>query len=310
MLLLNPDARVEPDAIRLLVDAARRHPEAVGFSPKILLADPGVAIDSVGLSLLPNGIGVQRGLGQADAGQYDSEEAVPGLCFAASLVRGRAFQADSVGPLDHRYFMYYEDVDWSLRAQVLGESFWTVPGAVVYHFHSASTRHLGGGFKTRLIQRNLMWTAVKDLEPGVALRVLLRRTARNLERLLVRQQPAAARAIWEAWAGMPGMLRSRRQLQRRRRRRDRDFVVKYPEHTFFDAETYRPEISVAALVAVLSRLHLVDENPFVESALEAAERAQAAGQVPALVAAAVRASRLPLTPGLEWLLSSLEALSP
>ncbi len=307
VLLLNPDARLEPDAVPLLVAAAKQRPDAAGFAPKVLLADPGVVIDSVGMALHPGSEGSQRGLGQVDAGQYDLEEEVSGLCFAAAMIRRPAWAR--VGPLDTRYFMFYEDVDWSLRAQVTGESFWTVPRARVFHFHSASTRHLGSGFKTRLIQRNLIWTAVKNLESRGAVRVLLRRSAANLKRARrPRHLSASLRALFEAWMGLPGMIGSRREIQRRRRRRDGEFLGGRGEATFFDAQRYRPEISVAALVAVLSRLYAVAPEGALERTLLRVQSADATGlgRDRARVAAMVRAGGMQLGPGLEWLLEQME----
>ncbi|MHB8331451.1 MAG: glycosyltransferase family 2 protein [Candidatus Dormibacteria bacterium] len=311
VLLLNPDARLERDAVRCLVEAAGTSPEAAGFAPKILLANPGVVIDSVGMAIHPGGEGSQRGLGQADAGQYDLQEEVAGLCFAAALIRRQAWVR--VGPLDIRYFMFYEDVDWSLRAQVLGETFWTVPGARVFHFHSASTRHLGGGFKARLIQRNLIWTAVKNLERRAAVRVLLRRTAANVRRIgRLRHASASARALLEAWLGLPGMLSSRRQIQSRRRRRDGAFLGGRGEATFFDAESYLPQASVAALVAVLSRLYAVAPEPALERTLLRISSAEATGlgRDRARIAAMVRTGGMALNPALEWLLSQMEGAGP
>ena len=307
MLLLNPDARLEPDAIRLLVEAATARPQAAGFAPKVLLADPGFVIDSVGVAIHPGSEGSQRGLGQVDAGQYDLEEQVPGLCFAAALIRRQAWQR--VGPLDVRYFMFYEDVDWSFRAQVTGETFWTVPQARVFHFHSASTRHLGSGFKTRLIQRNLIWTAVKNLETRAALRVLLRRSAANVRRLRRPQHAtASARALIDAWAGLPGMRSSRRQVQGRRRRRDAEFLGGRGEATFFDAESYRPEASVAALMAVLSRLYAVSPEPALERTLLRITSAEATGlgRDKARIAAMVRSGGMEISPALGWLLDQME----
>ena len=307
VLLLNPDARLAPDAIRLLVEAAAKRPQAAGFAPKVLLADPGFVIDSVGVAIHPGSEGSQRGLGQVDVGQYDLEEQVPGLCFAAALIRRQAWER--VGPLDVRYFMFYEDVDWSFRAQVTGETFWTVPQARVFHFHSASTRHLGAGFKTRLIQRNLIWTAVKNLETRAALRVLLRRSAANVRRLRRRQHAAAsASALIEAWGGMPGMLSSRRLVQGRRRRRDGEFLGGRGEATFFDAESYRPEASVAALMAVLSRLYAVSPEPALERTLLRITSAEATGlgRDRTRIAAMVRSGGMAISPPLGWLLDQME----
>lgn len=309
VLLLNPDARLEPDAISLLVEASRRRPTAAGFAPKILLANPGVVIDSVGMAIHHGGEGSQRGLGQADAGQYDLEEEVAGLCFAAALVRRELWSGDRVGPLDDRYFMFYEDVDWSMRAKVLGQTFWTVPKARVFHFHSASTRHLGGGFKTRLIQRNLIWTAVKNLETKGAVRVLLRRTAANLRRAArMRDVSASLRATAEAWVGLPGMLSSRRLVQSRRRRADAEFLGGLGETTYFNADSYSPEVSVAALTAVLRRLYAIAPEPRLETTLLRISSAEATGlgRDPSRIAAMVREGGMHIGPALEWLLTAME----
>lgn len=40
---------------------------------------------------------------------------------------------DVLGLLDERYFLYYEDAEYSLRAECLGFLRWVVPAAVVYH---------------------------------------------------------------------------------------------------------------------------------------------------------------------------------
>lgn len=309
VLLLNPDASVEASTITLMVEAASRHPEAAGLAPKILLANPGVVIDSVGMSLHSGGEGSQRGLGQADIGQYDREEMVAGLCFAAALIRRDRFNPDQIGLLDERFFLFYEDVDWSLRTQILGDSFWTVPTARVTHFHSASTRHLGASFKNRLVQRNLIWAAIKNLESQSAVRALLRRSLRDLERFVALRQAASARAVVEAWTGLPGMLRSRRRLQRRRRRPDAAFISHSIEPTFFDLQAYRPEVSVNALIFILSRLYALAPEAKLERTLSRVRAARETGSSRdrASVAAIVRDGGLSLGPGLEWLLHELES---
>lgn len=40
---------------------------------------------------------------------------------------------DQIGLFDERYFLYYEDADYSLRALRQGLKLWVVPSAVVYH---------------------------------------------------------------------------------------------------------------------------------------------------------------------------------
>ncbi len=310
VLLLNPDAALEPAALGELCEAARAHPDTLGFAPKIRLSEPAVVIDSVGMAVGLDGVGVQRGLGQADLGQYDRPEGVAGICFAAALVRRRAFSPGAVGALDERYFMYYEDVDWSMRAAILGEEFRTVPRAAVRHLHSGSTRSLGQGFKHRLIQRNLIWTAVKNLEAEGALRVLARRSSANLKWAAAGRHPAAAvRAVAEAWLGLSGVMLSRRDIQRRRRRSDREVLGLEDAPVFFDSETYRPEVSAAALVAAAGRLFALSPTPALESSLMRLRSAEATGlgRDRALLAEMLEGAGLPDGPALSWLKAELSA---
>lgn len=310
VLLLNPDAALAPGALEALLRAASRRPDVTGFAPKVRLVDPPHVIDSVGMALGCGGEGVQRGLGQADLGQYDLEEPVAGVCFAASLIRREAFGPSRVGLLDSHHFMYYEDVDWSLRAAICGEQFLSVPSAVVQHVHSASTRSLGGGFKLRLIQRNLIWTAVKNLEPEAAAKVLLKRSAANLRRAATGRHPVASlRAVQEAWVGLPAMLGRRRAVQRRRVRRDRAVLGLDGEQNFFDTHSYRPEASAAALLSALTRLYALGPSPKLEALMLRLDSAQRTGLARnhRLVAEIVRDSGLDLGPGGEWLLHELES---
>ncbi len=310
VLLLNPDAALEPEALGELCEAASTRPETLGFAPKIRLSDPGVVIDSVGMAIGRDGVGIQRGLGQADLGQYDRPERVAGVCFAAALVRRRAFSPGSVGALDERYFMYYEDVDWSMRAGIMGEEFRTVPRAAVRHLHSGSTRSLGQGFKHRLIQRNLIWTAVKNLEPEGALRVLARRSSANLKWAAAGRHPAAAlRSVAEAWLGLSGVMLSRREVQRRRRRRDREVLGLEDAPVFFDTETYRPDVSAAALVAAVGRLFALSPTPALERSLLRLRSAEATGlgRDRALLAEMLDGAGLPEGPALTWLRHELSS---
>ena len=48
-----------------------------------------------------------------------------------------------LGPLDDRFFAYYEDLDWCLRARAAGDRLIYVPGAVLHHDVSHSFRRAG-----------------------------------------------------------------------------------------------------------------------------------------------------------------------
>ena len=309
VLLLNPDAVLEHTALAKLVDAATRRPRAIGFAPKVTLDGHEGILDSVGIDLFLRAEGAQRGLGEPDIGQFDLEERVAGLCFAAALVRSSAFSPRSIGPLDERFFMFYEDVDWSMRASLRGEEFWSVPSATVRHVHSASTRGMRSNFKDRLIQRNLIWTAAKNLERCRVGPVVARRTLLALGGGFLSGHPwTALRLSGEAWMGMPGMLATRREYQKRRTHSDRAVLAKGKLRGSFDSSKYRPLPTVSTLISVLSRLYVTSPSPalgVLVFRLTLAERT--AGAYPGRMAQLVRESGVDIPSGLEWLLQRLEA---
>jgi hypothetical protein len=309
LLMLNPDAILAPTALLELVGAARRRPQGLGFAPKVLLEAFDGILDSVGIDLLMRAEGSQRGLGEPDIGQYDIEERVAGLCFAAALIRRSGFSPDAVGGLDERYFMFYEDVDWSMRARSRGEEFWTVPTAQVSHVHSASTRHMASKFKSRLIERNLIWTAAKNLERPRVARVVVRHSLRSLAAGVRDRHPLSAmRATAEAWVGLPRLIGSRREYQKRRSLNDRQILSKAAPRSSFDVATYRPAPTVHTLVSVLSRRYVVAPDPTLRdlvTRIRLAAKMSTAGDAPRM-AGLVRESGIQITPRLEWLLSQLE----
>ena len=182
-----------------------------------------MVIDSVGLDLYLGGQAGQRGLGEPDIGQYDVEERVAGLCFAAALIRRSAFSPEIAGLLDERYLCSAKMSTGPCGRPCGGRQFWSVPSAEVLHVHSASTRKMRYQFKTRLIQRNWMWTAAKNLERRRRVaRVFLGLTIRNLlSGVKSGHFLTAARATGEAWMGLPALAKQRRDVQRTRCQSDR-----------------------------------------------------------------------------------------
>jgi ligand-binding sensor domain-containing protein len=84
---------------------------------------------------------------------HESPRAVDWVAGAAMMVRREAL--DDVGPMDERYFLYFEDVDWCQRMQARGWLVQYVPAAVMTHgwqrasgaLGGAARRHLGSGLR-------------------------------------------------------------------------------------------------------------------------------------------------------------------
>lgn len=145
-LILNSDAELRPGCIATLLAAAD------GAAPDIGILSPRI-VDAAGhqevslfrfagpLSEVIRGAAtgpVTRILNRWDVPLFPpvAPEAVGWASFAAVVLRGRML--DQVGPLDEGYFMYFEDMDYCLRARRAGWHILPVPDAVVMHEQGGS----------------------------------------------------------------------------------------------------------------------------------------------------------------------------
>ena len=243
VFLLNPDAIVEPEALaRCAAALADADSMCVAVAPKMLLASDPTVIDAVGNAVNAKGEAFNVGLGQPDLGQYDTPAECFGPCFGAAMFRRSAFASDQVGPLDESLFLYYEDVDWNWRCQLLGYTAVTVPSARVRHVMSAATRHLDYGFKFHLTERNLLLCVLKNFAWRRVLSIWIRRGGGLLKGSVCGHYPLPGlKAVLGALRRAPHALLARRDVQRRRVRSDDD-VLRFGlgEQTFFDAVRYEP----------------------------------------------------------------------
>ena len=252
--VVNDDAVVQPDALRLCVSALTAAPRKVlAAAPKVLFADS-TDLDSCGIVVRPTGEAFSAGAGQPDLGQFDGDRTVLGPCFSTAVFRASAFSA--VGLLDERYFLYYEDVDWALRCFLSGHDCVFVPAAVVHHEHAASTRSLGEQRRFRLVQRNLLLCATANLSwPSVArvwagrLLSAAKSVAKGPDRV------SLVAAIGAAVVRLPGVLVARRSRRAVATRHDHAaFAFAEGLQPFVDTTTYRPSQPQAALAAARARL--------------------------------------------------------
>lgn len=163
-LLLNSDAWPDEGAIGALVAAAERRPEAGLVVPRLERPDGALEhsthpFPSLRVAVLmalgaPAWVGQQRLRRWCIEGAWahDVAREVDWAVGAAWLLRADAL-AD-VGPLDERYFMYVEDLDWCWRARLRGWQVWFEPAAVVRHVGNASGAAAYGSGRTAAYLRN------------------------------------------------------------------------------------------------------------------------------------------------------------
>jgi GT2 family glycosyltransferase len=209
--LLNNDLEMHPDCLGELVNALRAHPEAGSAGGKLLDFNERSVIDGAGDLFTWRGTGHRRGHGETDRGQYDEPRAIFGACGGAAVYRRSALQ--EVGPFDADFYAFFEDVDWSLRAQIAGFQCRYVPGAIVYHMGSAT---IGRGLSD--FTRYHLWRNAHQLLFGQALNLAVALRDRKVSIWL--------RAWRDALREVPAVRRKRRAVQRSRRLRARELEAR------------------------------------------------------------------------------------
>ncbi len=242
---INNDARPDPRWLAEAVLVLERDRQIGAVASKVLDWD-GRAVDFVDGSLTWYGMGYKREVEQLDEGAWDTAKDVLFGTGAAMLVRAEVFRA--VGGFDERFFMFFEDVDFGWRLNVLGHRVRYVPTSVVFHKHHATISRYGSYRETYLLERNALLAMYKNyddeslartLAPAMALAVRrsLARTDTDARMLDLQVRPggdeaetvqiaktalAGALAIDYFIEQLPSLQRSREQIQRARRRSDRD----------------------------------------------------------------------------------------
>ncbi|MEO7396979.1 MAG: glycosyltransferase family 2 protein [Ilumatobacteraceae bacterium] len=241
--LLNDDAKVAPDCIARCIATLSADPTAVSIAPRVMLTHQPQRVDSVGVVIRPNGEAFNAHIGQHWNDQVADGERIFGACFSAALFRADAFDEAVVGPIDERYRLYYEDIDWALRAQRAGLKTLASVDSIVWHQHAASTRLLGEPARYELVQRNLLLCAAKNLTRRTATAVWAGRTVVHVKGVItgplrVERVRSLGRALWR----LPSVLRARRRLPKGRCvSEDEIFAYSAGMTPIFSTETYRSE---------------------------------------------------------------------
>ncbi len=137
ILLLNSDTIVPPGAIDRLIAELDRHPEAAVAGPR-LVDGTGRAELSFGRMIGPwNELRQKRLAHSAAVETLTRQPQYPDWVSGACLLVRRA-DADAVGGLDERYFMYTEDVDFCAAIRARGRKILFVPSVEVVHLRGRS----------------------------------------------------------------------------------------------------------------------------------------------------------------------------
>tara|TARA_B100000963_G_C22638011_1_gene678649 strand:+ start:1588 stop:2514 length:927 start_codon:yes stop_codon:yes gene_type:complete len=142
ILLLNNDATVEPDALRLLTRALDENPEIGGVNPAIFDSRGPEGKVWFGGGVLHQWAGLvshNRKLPSVENDEFDRVRVIPNGYLNGCCLLIRRTILENLNGLDENLFMYGDDVDLSYRMREKGWKLGFVPTAIAHHNVSAST---------------------------------------------------------------------------------------------------------------------------------------------------------------------------
>jgi GT2 family glycosyltransferase len=136
IVLLNPDTVVMRNWLEELVKCGASSKIGI-IGPKLVRSDRRT-IDSAGLIFnFKTGLSYDRGSGETDVGQFDTAQLVPCLSFACAAIKREV--VETIGLLDERMFLYFDDIDYCVRARIAGWKVLYCPKSVVLHSRGGVT---------------------------------------------------------------------------------------------------------------------------------------------------------------------------
>jgi GT2 family glycosyltransferase/glycosyltransferase involved in cell wall biosynthesis len=247
LAFINNDARPDPGWLAAAVSALKKD-AAVGCVASKVLDWEGVNVDFVDAALAWYGMGYKPGAGAPYAGDHEQGADVLFATGSGMVTRRELFTR--VGGFDERYFMFYEDVDYGWRLNLLGHRVRYVPDSVVYHKHHASMKSYGAFREWFLLERNALMTLYKNASDEMLARVFPPAMALSVRRGLAiggvdvsvldlqhggghdesdqvtvtKQSLTGAYAVDAFIDNLPSLTTTRSDLQAQRVRSDRELV--------------------------------------------------------------------------------------
>jgi GT2 family glycosyltransferase/glycosyltransferase involved in cell wall biosynthesis len=158
---LNNDAKPDRAWVSSAVSALNRS-ASVGAVACRVLDWEGKTIDYAGAGMTWYGMGY-RPLSGHVANPKKETGARPVLFGTGSGMFVKKEVFDALGGFDDDFFMFFEDVDFGWRLNLLGYQFWYEPASLVFHKHHQSMKNVGAYREEFLLERNALMCLYKNL---------------------------------------------------------------------------------------------------------------------------------------------------
>ncbi len=100
-----------------------------------------------------------RGVDEVDKGQYDKESETAFITGCSMMIRREVFE--KVGFLDDAYYLYFEDLDFCLRAKRAGYGLHYYPKSVIWHVNAGSSGGAGNPLHEYYLTRNRLLVGMR-----------------------------------------------------------------------------------------------------------------------------------------------------
>ena len=164
LFFINNDTILRPQTsdLRLLIARLESSPKIGMVCPKIRFNWGNHRIQYAGYTPLSK-ITLRNksiGFGEEDCGQYDIAHSTPYAHGAAMIVKHEVIE--KAGMMPECYFLYYEELDWSMMIRRAGYEIWYEPSCTVLHKESQTTGQQSP-IKTYYITRNRLLFALRNI---------------------------------------------------------------------------------------------------------------------------------------------------
>lgn len=153
LYLINNDTEFKSFSIDPLIARLESSKKIGMVCPKIRFFEPPCSIQFAGYTPLSKITLRNRsiGFGENDNRQYNTAHATPYAHGAAMLIKKEAIE--KVGLMPEDYFLYYEELDWSMMFRRAGYEIWYEPATEIFHKESQATGQ-NSPLRTFYITRN------------------------------------------------------------------------------------------------------------------------------------------------------------
>jgi len=171
ILLLNNDTVVERKFLNELINVAESSPQIGAVGPKTYFYDKKCRIQWAAGGFMELKYFKVEFIGsfEIDNGQYDENMALDYISGSCVLYKREVIE--KAGLLDHSYFMYFEDLDWSIKILKNNHKCYYAYKSKIWHKMGVSSNDC---FKTRYYHMNRIYLVKKNLKRSEYLNSLIR----------------------------------------------------------------------------------------------------------------------------------------